>query len=259
GVARRIEVDVSIPVVVVDARGGQVLSLDPSATLGNLGIGFGDNPRDLEKKIRSGDVKIRTYSFSQLRDVGHVPVDFNEGTSVGLGRISMGTKASVFETGRFGLGAACDFYFPSPSEREYAGSDSASIFPVLIGTFRLADRARLSADAGYDYDFDVQQLRRFVWRAGVWFPLERATFDLGVSGSQYAAPIEWTPNRVNTTPALTVLGSNEVGTTAVDFLAGVKVRLGSSPFALSGAVTVPVAGASVQPIVAGTVAFEAAF
>src|SRR5262249_48183467 len=49
GVARRIEVDVSIPVVVVDARGGQVLSLDPSATLGNLGIGFGDNPRDLEK------------------------------------------------------------------------------------------------------------------------------------------------------------------------------------------------------------------
>src|SRR5262245_58520102 len=164
GVARRIEVDVSIPVVVVDASGGQVLSLDRSASLqNNLGIGFGDNPRDLRKKIRSGDVKIRTYSFSQLRDVGHVPVDFNEGTSVGLGRISMGTKASVFETGRFGLGAACDFYFPSPSEREYAGSDSASIFPVLIGTFRLADRARQSADAGYDYDFDVQQLRRFVW------------------------------------------------------------------------------------------------
>jgi len=106
----------------------------------------------------------------------------------------------------------------------------------------------------------VQQLRRFVWRAGIWFPLESATFDLGMSGSEYAAPIQWTPKQVTSgTQTITVLGRNEVGTTAVDFLAGVKVRLGSSPFPLSGAVTVPVAGASVQPIVAGMVAFEAAF
>ena len=118
-------------------------------------------------------------------------------------------------------------------------------------------------DVGYDYDFDVDELRRFVWDVGLSFPLAFGTFDVGVGGSKYAAPIEWTPSgtRASIIPGeptnITVIavGDNQTGTNYVDFLAGAKVAL-SDALILSGGVNVPVTDEGLQPVVGGTIALE---
>jgi hypothetical protein len=248
GITRRVEATFNLPMVLVDVQGSEIFSHDPS--LGPKTVGFGFSPHDLNEKLANGTLVLRTVSFSQLG------LTFNDGTHVGVGRMSLGTKARVYFEDPFRLAAACDFYFPSPSEAEFAGSDSPSILPRVIGSARLANWMRLHVDAGYDYDFDVSQLRRFVWDFGVSFPLTVATFDLGVGGSKYDTPIDWTPQRVRSSNILvTALGNNQTGTNYVDFLAGAKVRL-SDTVILGGAVNVPVTNEGLQPIVGGTVALE---
>jgi hypothetical protein len=253
GITQNIEVNFNLPIVVVDAQAGLTYTADPTDP-GNLG--FRKSPEQLNQAIKDGEVVLHTAPFSQLG------VSFNDGTHAGVGRISLGTKALVYFREPFSLAAACDFYFPSPSQAEFAGSDSASILPRLIGGARLAEWMRLLVDAGYDYDFDVGQLRRFVWDVGLSFPLAVGTFDLGVGGSKYNEPIDWIPGHASVSVplnfSLTALGDNQTGTNYVDFLAGAKVRL-SDAFILSGAVNVPVTNAGLQPIVGGTVALEYRF
>jgi hypothetical protein len=132
----------------------------------------------------------------------------------------------------------------------------------VIGAARLADWARMHLDVGYDYDFDVDELRRFVWDVGVSFPLAFATFDVGMGGSKYDTPIQWTPSFTRDSvfgmgpdSSVIAIGDNETGTNYVDFLAGAKVAL-SDAFILSGGVNVPVTDAGLQPIVGGTIALE---
>jgi len=252
GITRRVEANLTLPLVLVDAHASQILSVEPDPG-DDVFIGFGDTVGQLDDKIANGDVVLRSYSFPDLG------FDFDDGTQLGVGRISVGTKALVHADDPFRLAVACDFYFPSPDEDRFAGSSSASILPRLIGSVKVADWMRLLADVGYDYDFDVRQLRRLVWDAGISFPLKAVTLDLGVGGSTYATPIEWTPRRVESRDyVITALGDNEVGTNSVDVLAGARVRL-SDTFVLSGAVTVPVVDTGAQPTVAGTLALEAYF
>ncbi len=257
GITRDIEVNLNLPIVLVDAQAWDTESADATDP---TKLGFRDSIPKLNAAIANDEIVIQTASFSQRG------VDFNDGTHLGVGRISLGAKALVYVRNPFVFAAACDFYFPSPSQNEFAGSDSASILPRLIGAVRLADWMRLHLDAGYDYDFDVDQLRRFVWDAGVSFPLAVGTFDLGVGGSKYDAPIDWTPSHARATVfpgepdniSLTAIGNNQTGTNYVDFLAGAKVRL-SDRVILSGAVNVPVTDEGLQPIVGGTLALEYCF
>jgi len=118
---------------------------------------------------------------------------------------------------------------------------------------------------GYEYDFDEAALRRFTWSAGGSVGFERLSADLGVGGSEYDQPILWTPSTVYgaqtaTYPASTghALESNGTGTSIVDILLGVKLRLGEG-FVLAGGVTVPVVNTDFQPDVLGTVAIERYF
>ena len=257
GITPRVEANLNLPIVVVDAQASQIFSGAPSQP---TALGFRPSRSGLNQAIAQHALVLRTIPFSNLG------FGFNEGTHAGIGRISLGTKALVYVQEPFRLAMACDFYFPSPNEQEFAGSDSASLLPRLIGTARLADWIRLHVDAGYDYDFDVSQLRRFVWDVGVSLPLRIATFDLGLGGSSYSTPITWSPTRATASianggpPTITVtaLGDNQTGTNYVDFLAGAKVRV-SDRVVLSGAVNVPVVDASLQPIVAGTIALEVYF
>jgi hypothetical protein len=256
GITKNVEANLNLPIVVVDAHAWEIYSADPT----DGAIGFRETIPELNQAIAKHAVVLQTRSYSRLG------FNFNDGTHVGVGRISLGTKALVYSRDPFGLAAACDFYVPSPNQNEFAGSDSPSILPRLIGAARLTDWMRLHLDAGYDYDFDVSQLRRFVWDAGVSFPLAVGTFDLGVGGSKYDAPIAWTPSqtRASVFPgdpsdiSVTAVGDNQTGTNYVDFLAGAKVRL-SDAVMLSGAVNVPVTDAGLQPIVGGTIALEYCF
>jgi hypothetical protein len=257
GITRDIEANLNLPIVVVDAHASQIYSADP---IEPLALGFRESIPELNEAIATHQVLLQKLPFSQLG------LGFNDGTHAGVGRINLGTKALVYSRAPFRLAAACDFYFPSPSQDEFSGSDSPSILPRLIGAARLADWMRLHLDAGYDHDFDVSQLRRFVWDAGVSFPLAVGTFDLGMGGSKYDAAIDWTPSqaRASIIPgepsdiSVTAVGDNQTGTNYVDFLAGAKVRL-SDVIILSGAVNVPVTNEGLQPIVGGTIALEGYF
>ena len=257
GITARIEANLNLPIVVVDAQASQIYSADP---INPGALGFRPSIHDLNAAIAQHKILIHYVPFSKSG------LDFNDGTHVGMGRISLGTKALLYAHGPFRLAGACDFYVPSPNQSEFAGSDSASILPRLIGAARLAAWMRLHLDAGYDYDFDVSQLRRFVWNTGISFPLTVGTFDVGVGGSKYDTPIVWTPTngRASVIPgtpsdiSVTAVGDNQTGTNAVDFLAGVKVHL-TKTVIVSGAVNVPVTNDALQPIVGGTLAVELAF
>lgn len=256
GITKDIEVNLNLPIVLVDAHAWEIYSADPS----DGALGFRESILELNQAIAAHELVLQSRAYSTF------PVNFNDGTHAGVGRISLGTKVLVYSRDPFGLAAACDFYAPSPNQNEFAGSDSPSILPRLIGAARLANWVRLHLDAGYDYDFDTSQLRRFVWDAGFSLPLAVGTFDLGVGGSKYDTPITWTPSHARSsvfpgTPSditVTAIGNNQTGTNYVDFLAGVKLRL-SDTFVLSGAVNVPVTDEGLQPIVGGTLALESYF
>lgn len=254
GITRDLEANLTVPIVLVDAHAQQIYSADatePSA------LGFRETIPELNAAIAQRELILQTRSFSELG------FGFNDGTHVGVGRITLGAKALVYSTHPLALAAACDFYFPSPNQAEFAGSDSASILPRVIGAARLADWARLHLDVGYDYDFDVDQLRRFVWDVGLSFPFPFGTLDVGVGGSKYDAPIDWTPSQTRasiipgepTDITVTAIGDNQTGTNYVDFLAGGKVAL-SDALILSGGVNVPVTDEGLQPVVGGTIALE---
>ena len=256
GITRDIEANLNLPIVLVDAHASQIYSADPT----DGAIAFRETIPELNEGIAQHQIILQKVPFSQLG------LSFNDGTHVGVGRISVGTKALIYSHDPFRLAAACDFYVPSPNQNQFSGSDSPSILPRLIGAARLTDWMRLHLDAGYDHDFDVSQLRRFVWDAGLSFPLAVGTFDVGVGGSKYDASIAWTPSqaRASVIPggqrdiSVIAVGDNQTGTNYVDFLAGAKVRL-SDVVILSGAVNVPVTNEGLQPIVGGTVALEAYF
>jgi len=263
GLTNRIEVTLNMPLVVVDAQAWQTvpvlagqLHVPPSDVL----LAGAETPAALHEKLRLGDYVLRGETFSDWS------FDFNDGTSVGVGRISIGGKGVLYADQRLRLAFAPEFFFPSPNEDEFAGSASAAILPRLIGQVSVAPWLKLLADAGYEYDFSEAELRQFVWSTGAAVPLrDWLTFDLGIGGSVFDTPLEWTPDVAHGAPdadfpatTATVLGDNTLGDTFVDFLGGIKFRVAENTI-ISGAVDVPLNDQGFRPVAFGTVAVEQYF
>jgi hypothetical protein len=125
----------------------------------------------------------------------------------------------------------------------FAGSNSPSILPRLIGQIHAAKHLNLHADIGEEHDFEVNELSRFIWNTGVSVPITNATFDIGVGGSKFDEPIQWTPVTATGGDGVTITAANppstQLGTNYIDFLFGVKVRLFEG-MVLGGAVNVPI-------------------
>lgn len=214
-----------------------------------------------------GCIAFRKDSFNSLG------FNFNNDTSAGVGRISIGGKYLIYAGDYANVAASLEFFNPSPSEDEFAGSESPAILPRLIfelpGRFRAADYFRLHADIGYDYDFDTSELRRLVWNTGASVPFGRwLTIDFGVGGSEFEEGIRWTPKvatgrpisapglgLTDATPMLTALESTRLGTSFIDFLGGFKVRI-TDGLVLSGSATTPLNGQGFRAAAVGTVAVE---
>src|SRR5579862_3386226 len=248
GITDRIEVTVNVPVSVVQAQAYQLYTVQPGMLsrppsqrqLGVLDLG----PIPTQQQIHDGFsaalgpncgtncLSIGRSSFSSLG------FDFNSGTQSGVGRISVGGKGILYDNDQLSVAFAPEFFCNSPNQAQFAGSNSPSILPRVIGQWKVAKYLHAHTDVGYEYDFDVQQLSRFVWNSGISLPLPGVTFDSGVGGSKFDKAIQWTPARTfgtgpkepgypNGLPA-TLMAVNpsatELGTNYVDFLFGVKVR-----------------------------------
>lgn len=257
GIAQRIELDLNLPVTVVDAYATQsfttaaeTLSVPPlQARLNGAAT-----PSELERGLSNGQLAIRDVSYEDLN------FDFNSGTHAGVGRIGLGVKGVLLTHSRFRLAALGQLFLPSPSEDEFAGPASLSILPRLVGSTTATSWLSFITDVGYDYDVDSAELRRFVWNVGATIPANRFSFDLGVGGSQYAKGLQWTPDTAeghlnDQIIVFTAEEDNQLGTTFVDFLAGAKVRLTDS-LVLSGAVAVPLTDDGFRPAALGTIAVE---
>jgi hypothetical protein len=160
------------------------------------------------------------------------------------------------------LAFAPEFFFPSPNEGDFAGSDSAAILPRLVAGVTIATRLKLHVDAGYDFDFDRDELRRVVWNVGASVPGTRVTFDFGLGGSKFNQGIQWTPRvargaRIQMFPpsTATALGNIRLSDNFVDFLSGFKLRL-TDRCVLSATVDVPVNGEGFRADAVGTLALE---
>ena len=271
GVTNKFEVTASFPIVIVDARASQVFSstraglgLPPNqakvATAPIINNDVAGALKIFDQALKpGGPLVLRTEKLSDL------DVAFNDGTHAGVGRIDIGAKAVLYSDKRVQLAAAPEFFFPSPNEAEFAGSDSAAILPRLVGALTVVDPLKLHVDAGYNADFDHDELRSFVWNVGASVPGRVLTVDFGVGGSKFNQGIQWTPpvahgvrTQVFPSSTATALGDTRLGDNFVNFLGGFKVRvMGDS--ALSGTVSVPLNDEGFRAAAIGTLAFERCF
>lgn len=296
GLTDRLELDFNLPIVVVDASANQLSSTRvstaglPTSQAMLSGV-FQSEPLPTDPAARQADIdalsqvygealappngpctispdECLTYRSDSLKALGF---PFNEGTSAGVGRISLGLKGLIYGGGKdsmFDLAGSAEIFMPSPSQNNYAGSNTGSLLPRLIGQARLHPNFRLHTDIGYDIDFSESTLRRFVWDLGASVPIQRFDVDFGFGGSVYNSAINWTPPTATgtfssavtsgQTIALTALGDTSLGTNYVDFLFGVKYRL-LEQTVISGAVNVPINDQGFRPAAAGTVAVEVYF
>lgn len=271
GITDRFEVTLNVPIVTVDAHASQIYSALTSernlpanqAQLGGVTIdpstGVAEAEGLLNSELQSGkDLFVRRDSFNALG------FDFNEGRHVGVGRISIGGKAVVYANKLVQIAFAPELFLPSPHQDEFAGSNSVAILPRVIGAFKVTEPVWLHLDAGYDYDFDKNELRRFVWNGGTSVAITGATFDFGVGGSTFNEGIQWTPATAPfTDPAgqpatIEALGSTRLGRTFIDALGGVKVRVANKTV-LSGSVNVPLNNDGFRAAAVGTLAVEQYF
>jgi hypothetical protein len=210
--------------------------------------------------LRAGIFSTRTEPF----DVAGK--EFNDGLSAGLGRISIGGKLTLAEQGAIAVAFSPDLFFPSPSQAEFAGSDSFAILPRVVAQYDLFEAFRVHLDVGYDYDFEVSELTRFVWNLGGSIAASGILVDFGVGGSEFDSPVRWTSRRAMAEPTpslqegveLRSQGDITLDTSFIDFLGGFKLRLPDS-FVVGASINVPVMGDGFRPDVFGTVALEKYF
>ncbi len=251
GVTNRFEMMMNVPVVIVDAQASNIYTAAKDRPTDLAGV---PPAADLNQAIKEGALQIRQQSFNEQG------FNFNEGTHAGVGRISLGVKGLLYADKIVEIAPMLEFYLPSPSEAEFAGSNSAAILPRLVTAFKLADRVRLHVDAGYDYDFDNNELRRFVWNFGPSLALAWGTLDAGVGGSKFNQGITWTPATApyvgyNGPGTIQALADNTLGSNYVDALGGIKIRLNDRSV-ISGAVNVPINNEGFRAAAVGTVAAE---
>ncbi len=275
GITNRIEVSINVPLSVVDAQASQVfttrttaLSNPPSqAPVSGVCIRSALNQGcqnldvtsargDLDEKLKpGGGLSYRALSFAATGQ------QFKTENHLGIGRISLGTKVVLYADPLFQIALAPEFFLPSPNEGSFAGSETASFLPRILGALRVTDYFKLHLDAGYDNDFDNNQLRRFVWDFGASFPFSFATFDAGVGGSKFNDGIKWTPDVAPIFVGTQQVGygqardNNKLGDNFIDALGGVKVRLAEKSV-LSGAVNVPLNNEGFRAAAVGTVSVE---
>lgn len=263
GVSDALEVNVDVPLTIVDAHATQSFPIsagDASLPPGQAPIRPESSPERLTRFLEAGTLVMHEESFAAR---GY---DFNDGTSVGMGRATIGVKYTLPVDWPIALAFAPEFFFPSPSEEEFAGSDSAAILPRLVAQYDFAQWLNLHVDVGYEYDSDVAQLRRLTWDTGVSLSRTNFMVDFGVSGSEFDAAIRWSPRKMRGAPTqafpsgreLTAIGDNSLGTTYVNLLAGLKVRV-TNATVLGGTVGVPVTSDGFRPDAIATIAFEAYF
>lgn len=287
GLLDRVELLFNLPVTIVDAHASQTsstlvsnsglpaseatadgvflaspLSTEPERrALQIAGLSQEFNKRAGPTCALGGDcLTYRRDSFTSLN------FRFNDGTHAGVGRMSLGAKMLLYSSDWGRLAFMTELFVPSPSQAEFAGSDTASILPRAVATVPITDWLRFHADLGYDYDFSESDLTRFAWTTGASFPIDRFTFDVGVGGSEYDTAIRWTPAAARGEPdlqndppipgsTLSVLGNNQLGDNFIDVLGGIKVRLWDR-LVLEGAVSVPVNDEGFRPAALGTIALE---
>ena len=271
GLLNRLELTASAPITVVDASATQTFSTDPAtlnlpagkAPLVGVGWDGGGDLRTaralLNAGLRDGSLVLRRERF---RAMGF---DFDDGTQVGLGRVSLGAKGVALATTRLHVAAMGELFLPSPNSAEFAGPDSFAILPRVVAMGVVTDAIRAHADVGYQYDFDESSLRCFTWNAGGSWATHRLAVDLGFGGAEFETPIRWTPTRVRQGPTtdfpgfmMRALGDTETGTSFVDLLLGLKLRVAEDTV-IAGAVTVPIDREKFQPDALGTLALEQYF
>ena len=260
------ELSVNFPITIVSAQAKSsfvTLRTAQNAPIGDAPVAAATSVEALDRNLEpGGPLIIREGTVNQLG------ADFNEGTSAGLGRVSLGGKAQFVKSEWVDAAVSMEIFLPSPNEDQYSGTNSAAFLPRLITAFNLVDGVKVHVDAGYDFDTEFSELRRFVWNTGFSFAIPHVTFDGGLGGSKFNRGIEWTPssfaqpppeNRPNDpTLVLTSLGDNTLGTNYVDFLFGVKGQVLDN-MVVSGAVNVPLNDQGIRADAVGTVAVEMYF
>ena len=259
GLFDRIELNLNAPVVVTSVSGSEIfLALNPQSDMPSA-VPCSQLPR----AVSSGLLKVVKRNFSDIA-LPQGDVNFREGTSVGLGRISLGAKVALYNGEQLQFALMPEIYLPSPSEDEYAGSASGAFLARLVAQYVVMPVWRLHVDVGYDADFDLNELSGFTWNTGTSFAISGTypwTVDFGVGGWQFNQGIEWTPSQASfaqfggSTGQLRALGNNRLGSTFVDFLAGIKVRL-TERSVVSGAVNVPLNDEGFRAAAVGTIAVE---
>lgn len=273
GVMDRLELMFNLPVTRVDAEGSQsfttrgvLLDLPASEAIvsGAATEEDVDTLLSLPLTLEDGSpnpaaLRFRTESF------GALGADFNDGVSAGVGRISLGARTLLLTTDYVGLLFQTEVFFPSPSEDEFAGSESWAILPRMVLQVTPLEHLWLHSDVGYDYDFDTNNLRRVVWNAGASLPFNRFSIDAGVGGSEFDEGVEWTPKTIRGEaiaqfPATvgTRQGSAGIGSSFIDFIGGFKIRI-LDKTVLGGSVNVPLNDDGFRANAVGTVAIEQYF
>lgn len=257
GVLDRLELTMNLPIAVTSTNGDELYlgsgpnSPDPTSTA----VRARDSEDAIDRGLNDKSLAIRSLNYD-ARGVGD---EFSEGTHAGVGRISLGGKGILYSGSRFQAAFMTELFLPSPSEAEFAGSDTLAILPRVVTQTDITEMIRMHVDAGYDYDFSDAELRRFTWNVGGSLALKVVTFDAGVGGSLFDEGIEWTPSRIvvpgGSGITLTALGDNRLGNNYVDFLGGVKFRL-AERWVLGGAVNVPINDEGFRADAVGTVALE---
>lgn len=252
GITRWLDVFADLPIIVTDATADQTFAQ-------------GNTTAALRELI---DFTIERTGLARqsLVERGTFP----EGANVGLGRAGLGARASLYSNSFLELGTVTKVSFASPSSDQLAGSDSYAIFPRVVGEFFADAPVQAYADIGYEYDFSFAELSRLAWDVGASIPFSRGSFDLGVGGSVYDAPIKWTPDFARGDPfddddqglfaeGLTLTldepGTNEIDNDVVNLLIGGRFAV-TEQFVLSTAITVALTQNGVRPDAVGTIAVE---
>jgi len=263
GVLEWLELSVNFPITIVEAKAkSSFVTLASAANdpIGDAPVAAATSIDALDANLADGDLIIREGTVNQLG------ANFNEGTSAGLGRVSLGGKALFLQSEYVDMAFSLEIFLPSPSEDEYAGTNSAAFLPRLITAINVAEGAKIHIDAGYDKDTEFSELSRFVWNTGASYAMPGFTVDTGVGGSVFNRGIEWTPSSFTQPPGqeidvplqFTALGDNTLGTNYIDYLFGVKGQILENAV-ISGAVNVPINSDGIRPAAVGTVAFEMYF